>query len=294
MDGAAADFVRSPSNWPMLALKIDSARNLLWATEVALDGFTIAPQAQRPGMGAPRQGKEPTTPCGARSTARPSCADFSTDWGKSAVLCFDLRNGALLHRIQAPGHTALGDLALLPNGDPLVSDGDGGGLYRVTNGTLTQIDNYHFISPQTPAILPDGHHVLVPDYVRGIAVLDLAIAQPACTWLNRGPGQKFALNGIDGLYFDRGSLILTQNGTSPERVVRMRLNATFNEIESAQIIERSTPNLGDPTHGVIVDDSFFYIANAGWNVLDHADLKTGMRLTQPRIMRYRFSEQRTE
>lgn len=37
--------------------------------------------------------------------------------------------------------------------------------------------------------------------------------------------------------------------------------------------------LGDPTHGGIAGDFFYYIANSGWDALDdHGNLKTGATL----------------
>jgi hypothetical protein len=97
------------------------------------------------------------------------------DWGRSAILQYDLRSGKLLHRIEGPPKTALGDMALAANRDPIVSDGEHGGVYQVNGSTqqLLRIDAGDFISPQTPAALADGKHILVPDYVRGIGVLDL-------------------------------------------------------------------------------------------------------------------------
>lgn len=249
-DGNATDFAQSPSHWPMLAIKVDAARKLVWATEVAIDGFTSAPQA---------------------------------DWGRSAVLCYDLGTGALRSRIEGPKHSALGDMVLGRDGAPVVSDGDGGGVYRVSENRLERIDKGDFISPQTPATHPDGKHLFVPDYLRGIAILDVASGKT--TWL--APEGKYALNGIDGLYFDDGALIASQNGTSPERVIRFQLNSTLDRIVSEQIVERSTPTLGDPTHGVVVGDFFYYIANSGWDVLDnHGDLKAGSKMSQTRIMRF--------
>jgi hypothetical protein len=172
------------------------------------------------------------------------------------------------------------------SGNAIVSDGDGGGVYRVSRNRLERIDGGEFISPQTPAIHPDGKHIFVPDYVRGIGILDLTGKQTA--WLS-GAEARYALSGIDGLYFDSGSLIATQNGTSPERVIRFQLDSSFTRIVSEQIIERATPTLGDPTHGVVVGDSFYYIANSGWNELDeHGDLKAGSKLTPARIMRFRL------
>jgi sugar lactone lactonase YvrE len=252
--GASADFAKAPDDWPMLAVKVDPSHGVVWATEVAMQGFNFAPES---------------------------------DWGKSAVLCYDLNNGKLLRRIDGPRGAALGDLVLTANGDVIVSDGDGGGVNRVlAKGTvLERLDGGDFISPQTPALHPDGKHIFVPDYTRGIGVLEIATKQ--VRWLSMGG--RFALNGIDGLYFDRGRLIAVQNGTSPERVVAFTLDATLTRIKSETIIERSTGTLGDPTHGVVVDNDFYYIANSGWDAIDDlGNMKPGARASAPRIMRARL------
>jgi sugar lactone lactonase YvrE len=202
------------------------------------------------------------------------------------VLCFELSSGHLLRRIEGPPHSAFGDMALTPQGDPIVGDGAGGGVYRVQGDALQRLDRGDFISPQTAAMHPDGRHIFVPDYTRGIGVLDLT--NKKVTWLGQGGSKPYALGGVDGLYFDHGFLILVQNGASPERVLRLQLDSTLGRIVSEQIIERATPTLGDPTHGVIVGDFFYYIANSGWNqVDDHGVLPPGAAFTAARIMRFR-------
>jgi sugar lactone lactonase YvrE len=253
-DGSVADFALSPSHWPMLALKVDAARKLVWATEVAMNGYALAPKA---------------------------------DWGRSAVLCFDSQTGALQSRIEGPVKAALGDMVLTQGGDPIVSDGDGGGVYRLTGGHLTLINGKDFISPQTPTMFPDGNHVAIPDYARGVGILDLH--DEHVTWINQRGGTKVALNAIDGLYYDHGALLLTQNGSSPERVVRVQLDKSQTKTRSEQILEKATPTLGDPTHGVVVGDWFYYIANSGWDMLDeHGSLKAGAQPTPARVMRFRL------
>jgi len=251
LTGVIHDLAKAADGWPMLAIKVDSQRQIVWATEVALNGFVLAPEA---------------------------------DWGRSAVLCYALKDGKLLRRVEAPRGAALGDMVLMPNGDIIVSDGEGGGVYRLrVNGQrLERIDNGEFISPQTPAVHPDGKHVFVPDYVRGIGLLEIATKR--VNWLPMDG--RFALNGIDGLYFDRGRLIAVQNGTSPERVVAFALGSTLAKIRAEKIIERSTETLGDPTHGVIIGDDFYYIANSGWDIIDeHGNIKPGAKLSMPRVMR---------
>lgn len=253
--GDSAEFANAPDGWPMVAIKVDGARALVWATEVAFKDFSSVPQADR---------------------------------GRSALLCFDLNNGRLLLRIEAPRPSALGDMVLTERGDVIVSDGDGGGVYRLRarGASLQRIDRGDFISPQTPALDPDGRHLFVPDYVRGIAVMDLSSGQ--ARWLSTQA--RFALNGVDGLYFVRGRLIAVQNGTLPERVVAFTLDATHTRVVSETVIERATGTLGDPTHGTVVGDEFYYIADSGWDSLDdHGDVKPDARPFAPRIMRVRLA-----
>ena len=251
-EGKAADFALSPSHWPILALKVDPSRRLLWATEVALDGFTIAPKA---------------------------------DWGRSALLCFDLDTGKLKRRLEGPAHSALGDMTLTPEGNPIVSDGGGGGIYRLTGDRLERIDGGDYISPQTPAMYPDGKRILIPDYARGLSILDPTTRQG--TWLSQGASPRYALNGIDGLYLDHDFLIAIQNGATPPRVIRFPLDPASAATIPERIIERATATLGDPTHGVVVGEYFYYIANSGWSELDeHGDLKPQAKPTPARIMRY--------
>ena len=252
MTGGTIDFAKSPSDWPMFALKIDNKRRKVWATEVAPDAFQRVPK---------------------------------TEWGHSALLCFDLDTGNILRRIKAPTPTALGDMVVLRNGSPIVSDGAGGGIYQLKGDQLVRIDFGDFVSPQTPALLPDETHILVPDYLRGLAVLNIRTG--AVKWLNPNGKVPLALNGVDGFYRDGNFLLLVQNGTTPERVSRIRIDHGFTALEPGDVIERATPTLGDPTHGVIVRDDFYYLSNSGWDQLDdNGNLKPGGTFTPAYIMRF--------
>ncbi len=251
MQGDSADFAISPDGWPVLALKIDHAQQLLWASEVAIEGFA-----------------------GVDKSAQ----------GRSAILCYELRSGKLLRRIEAPRPSALGDIALTPEGTVIASDGEHGGIYRVrrTDDHMERIDAGDFISPQTVAMAPDGAHIIVPDYVRGLGLL--AIKTKRVAWLSTKG--RYALDGIDGLYRAGHQLIAVQNGTKPERVVIFSMDPTGTNVVAEEIIERSTSTLGDPTHGVVVDSAFYYIANSGWDVLDaNGKVKPGMTLTEPVVMK---------
>jgi hypothetical protein len=247
LGGHESVFATAPDHWPMLALKIDGRRRRLWATEVALDGFAGVPKP---------------------------------DQGRSAVLEYDIDSGKLLGRFEPPQKSALGDMTLDVNGDPVVSDNTGGGLFRLRNGSFERIDHGDFISPQTSAI--DGDTIVVPDYLRGIGRLDPA--NGSVRWFDMQ--NRFALNGIDGLYVHGDNIIAVQNGAMPERVVEWTLNRSHERVLAEKIIERATPSLGDPTHGVIVGDDFYYLANSGWDKLaDDGTPAKGATLAPAHIMR---------
>ncbi len=249
-EGKVRDFATAPDRWPMLALKLDAQRHRVWATEVALKGFSIVQKS---------------------------------DWGRSAVLCYNLDDGKLMFRIEGPEGGALGDMALMRDGVAIVSDGEGGGVYRVNDGkTPERIDRGDFISPQTPSVSADGGSLFVPDYLRGIGILDLSTRQ--VRWLSMD--NKFILNGIDGLYLYGDSVLAVQNGSSPERVISFRLDPSHGRVKSQDVIESATSTIGDPTHGVIVGSDFYYIANSGWDTLDdNGERKASAKLTTARIMR---------
>jgi hypothetical protein len=250
LQGDLTDFASSPDQWPVLALKIDHARQLLWATEVAMEGFD-----------------------GVEASAQ----------GRSALLCYDLRTGKPVLRIEGPRPSALGDLALTSDGAVIASDSQHGGIYRLRHGDdrLERIDAGDFISPQTVAIAADGR-LVVPDYVRGLGLL--AADTKRVIWL---PAEgRHALEGIDGLYRVGNRLLAVQNGAHPARVVFFSMDLKGTRVVAEDVIERSTPTLGDPTHGVIVGETFFYLANSGWNVLDDSGkLKPGMTFTEAAVMK---------
>ena len=235
-NGTTEDFITAAQTpmWGAYALAVDSARGVLWATTIA--------SAESP----PFEAK---------------------DEGASAVLKFDLRTRALLARYELHDgrHHGFGDVTLTANGELFVSDGIDGGVYRVANGDRSELRTVvaagAFRSPQTPALVAGTGRLLVPDYSRGIAVVNLRGGDPS--WLPHPP--ELALFGIDGLYLDGRTLIAIQNGTVPERVLVMTLDPACTRIIDWRAVVAHVPALGDPTHGTFVGSQFYFIANSGWD-----------------------------
>ncbi len=220
-----------------MALRADPARRLLWATTGWL----------------------------------PHCdACQPEDKDKTALLAFDLDTGAPKLRIESPLPGLLGDMTLASSGDLFVSEGIHGAVLRLAAGTkeLVRLDPPgEFPSPQTPALSADEKTLYVPDYLRGIAAIRLADRR--IEWLQ--PAGDIALSGIDGLYVHGGRFLAVQNGTNPQRIMRFSL-----DLRRQEVLEANSTWLGEPTHGVISGDAFYFLANSGWGEYDaQGKKKTG-------------------
>jgi hypothetical protein len=275
--GAAGDFVPAGRDriWGVMALAVDARRGVLWATTAALP---------------------------------PTRGFRDDDRGHTAVLRYDLATGKLLGRYDLPvppamrpappgsaaGYVpvpaeererALGDMTVAANGDVFVSESLAGGVYTIRrdrDALETLVAPGTFVSPQTPAATPDGRRLLVPDYVRGIGIVDLATR--AVTWMPHP--REVAVNGIDGMYLVGDSLLAVQNGTEPNRVVRLRLDPALTRIVSWEALESNSPGLGQPTHGTVVGKDFFFLANSGWDHLaDDGSVKPGDPMTPAQVRR---------
>lgn len=230
--GDGKEFAKAP--WSVLALRVDPERRILWAAT----GWV--PHCE---------------PCD------------KADKDKTALLAFDADTGALRQRIESPVKGLVGDMTISRRGEIYVSEGIYGAVFRLPVGgkALERLDvPGEFPSPQTPALSEDEKTLYVPDYLRGIAAMDLA--SRAVRWLM--PAEDVALSGTDGLYVYRDSFLAVQNGTAPPRVMRFS-----RDLHKQAVLEANTPGLGEPTHGTIVGDSFYLIANTGWSDYDDNGVK---------------------
>jgi sugar lactone lactonase YvrE len=261
--GTATDFVPEGADgegtWSVLAVAVDSARRLLWATTNAL---------------GPMGGFAPA------------------DSGRGALLAYDLATGRLRGRWEAPrdrGPHELGELAVGAGGDVYVSDGRQGVLWVLRRGAdalAPLVDDGTFFSPQGIAVRPDGR-LFVADYVRGVAIVDPAAGAPPSRrvqWLTHP--DAVPLSGVDGLALAGRRLLLVQNGTTPRRVVQLALDDALARVTASTVLESATPVLSEPTHGVVVGDAFYVIANSGWDrVAPDGSLKPGAVLEAPVVLR---------
>jgi tetratricopeptide (TPR) repeat protein len=205
------------------------------------------------------------------STAFPQMVNFKKeDDGSSAVFKFDLRTKRLVKKYILSNATkkhALGDLTIQSNGDVFTTDSLSPAVY-VIRAQKDEIELFledaAFASPQGLAFSSDERHLFMADYSTGLFDINVTTKQVA----HFGPLAGATLLGIDGLYFHNGSLIGMQNGVAPQRVVRVLLSRDLSRVEGLEVLEANNPIFLEPTLGVLVKDTFYFIANSQWPLID--------------------------
>ena len=109
----------------------------------------------------------------------------------------------------------------------------------------------------------------VADYSHGLIRVDLH--SRSVTPL-RVP-QNVTLLGVDGLYLHRGALIGVQNGVAPARIARYCLDADGTGVRRLETVDRNPALADEPTLGVVVGDSLFYVATSQWDKFDDAGVR---------------------
>ena len=259
-DGKSSLFIsaKDAGAWGMFALAVDTMRSRLWVTSVAMpyvEGFVAA------------------------------------DSAKSAILRFDLATGALEKRYElAPTKrgNSPGDIALAPDGQLFVSDSRSGIVYVIDaagDSLAVLVPEGTFMSPQQPAVSPDGKSIFVPDYIRGLAQVDRATGR--VSWVPHP--RNVALSGIDGLTaLGPDRLIAIQNGVIPNRVISLSL--VNGAVASATVLAQDTTVIREPTHGLVAGNEFVFIANSGWDGFDDSGaLRKDHRLVPPVVRSVRIT-----
>lgn len=187
------------------------------------------------------------------------------DAGKAALFKYDLKTGKLIRKYELgpkPAHL-LNDLVLNAQGDVFVTDTGSGEIFTVRQDKDTLevfIPTGTFASPNGCAISDDGRKLFISNVPWGVYVVDLKTKQSERLPQTVG----ISPSGSDGLYFYDHSLIGIINIISERngRVARFYLDHRASAITRAKVLDCNHPIYQWPTTGVVVGDSFFYIANS--------------------------------
>jgi sugar lactone lactonase YvrE len=200
------------------------------------------------------------------------------------LIALDLDRLRVVERIPVEGPGSPGDVAIGPEGTIYASDSVSGAVYRALPGARTLsllVPPGRLGSPQGLAVSADGRRLFVADYAYGIAAVDLAGGR-----ITRLAARGIAmLDGIDGLLADGEGLIVIQNGTSPRRILRLRLDPDCAAVTAVEVIERANPEWGEPTLGTIDGGELLYVADAQWERYGPAGAVRGEGPTRPTAIR---------
>ncbi len=214
----------------VFGLDVDVTRGLLWACTGALPAMTGYRDADR---------------------------------GRAEALAFDLRTGVLARRVvvATEGKHVCNDLAVLGEGELLVSDSLAGEVLRVVPGVDEPrpfLPAGVLVSPQAIAVSREA--LFVADYSLGLVRVDRASGEVA---LVAAPAEA-VLTGIDGLRIVSGGLVAIQNGVTPHRVVALTLAPGGRRVERARVLAQADPRWAEPTLGTVVGGALYYVANSQW------------------------------
>ena len=132
-----------------------------------------------------------------------------------------------------------------------------------------------FINLQGIAYDKRRKKLYVADYLAGLFAIDLKSGAVAAV----ANDADAHLGGIDGLYTFKGDLIGIQNGTTPQRIVRLHLNRAGDTVRRLDVLQQNLPEWNEPTNGVIVGDDLVYVATSNWPAYsdDGSEIKGAQR-----------------
>lgn len=240
--------------WSIFDVKVDAARNLVWATTAAVPHF---------------KGFSPT------------------QGGQSALLKIDLRTGRLIRAMPVPEDGLphiLNGIAISDRGQVVVAEGMRGQMFIVEGDSLAPL----MAEPQLNALRgmtfsPNGRVLYFSDHERGLFGLDLSNRMA----FDVKVPNNVALDGIEGLHQFEGQLIAIQNGMRPQRVMRFKLDESGREILMGVPIEANRKEFSTPTLGTLVGDDLFFIANSQRRYYDGYGLLRGAVESLPPVRIFR-------
>lgn len=227
------------------------------------------------------------------STAFPQMVNYKKEQdGTSAVFKFDLRTKRLLKKYvlsNASKKHALGDLTIHSNGDVFTTDSLSPAVYVIRprkDEIELFLEDPAFGSPQGLAFSANEQHLFMADYGTGLFDIDVKTRTVA----HLSPLSGATLLGIDGLYFHKGGLIGVQNGVTPQRIVRVSLSKDLSRAERLEVMEANNPVFLEPTLGVLVKNTFYFIANSQWPLIDeNGKLAGDDKLQEPVVLKIKLA-----
>lgn len=193
-----------------------------------------------------------------------------------------------------PGPTLIGDIEISKRGCIFASDSLTPRIFRLETQisemsakpeAFTEIKDDRFVNLQGLALDEKSSRLYVADYLAGLFAINLETG--SVSTIENPTGAH--LGGIDGLYFHKGNLIGVQNGVSPQRLVRIKLDKGGRRAELLEVLQQGLQGWAEPTHGYVERNAFYYIATSNWPAYDDdGNLRANAQLWPLKIMKSRL------
>jgi hypothetical protein len=186
--------------------------------------------------------------------------DEAKNQRRNKVVRYDLNNGLLVNRYDAPDAIQLNDLTVAPDGTIYATDSGSGTLFRKKPAEKTLMPfGARGALPGANGITLGSDGILYVAISTGIAKVDLSNGAPT-----RLPQPDTVVTGgCDGLYWHKGDLVGIQNVTNPGRVIRIALAEKGTRISGVRVLQsHHHPEFSEPTTGAIAGAALCVIANS--------------------------------
>ncbi len=215
----------------VFGLALDETRNVLWAT----------------------------------TTAVPEMTGFNVELeGRAALAEFDLATSELRRVVHLPldgREHGLSDLVIAPDGTVYATDSISPVVWQLSPGA----EDFEIVA-ESPlfgslqGLVLERRTLVIADYTNGLFSIDLdrrdiqVIPTPNST----------TLIGLDGMVAVPGGIVVTQNGTDPQRVLHLTLAPDLRSVTTVAILAAGLPELQDIGLITLMDSVPTLVANTGW------------------------------
>lgn len=231
-DGRARDFTGEAHEGLLgvVGMKVDAERRLLWAA------------SGDAGRNMPMKGMKPSGE------------------GSSSLHKYDLRTGKLVKKFVLAGRDKhfLNDLVVDARGNVYVTDSPTGMLHMVRAGG----ERLETFLPANSLPWPNGIAISDDQRTLYVATRGAYRSVDIASRVVRTLSTSTPVGPTDGLVYHRGSLVAIQPWEQGRVVERYILSPSGDRIVRSQVLVADHPEHSQPTTGVVVDGTLYYVANS--------------------------------
>ena len=171
----------------------------------------------------------------------------------------------------------LGDIIYVSDDLVLASDGLNNKVYQITKSGASIYADFSDKLFNVQGLAWVNEKLILSDYILGLHTYD-AQTKELIKMDSRG---LYADKGIDGILYHEGFLYCFQNGTTPKRSFRIKIDDF--QVDKMEIIDQNLYEQAEPTQGVKVDNDIYYISNSAWNAYEEGTYTGGEDLVIRKI-----------